>query len=86
MESPATPARPSKHGLSPARLTRMHDVMRRYVDSGRLPGLVALVSRRGDEHVDAIGTLAFDRATPVRRDSIFPLGLGDQADHGPWRR
>jgi CubicO group peptidase (beta-lactamase class C family) len=73
VESLVTPARPSKHGLSPSRLTRMHDVMRRYVDSGRLPGLVALVSRRGDEHVDAIGTLAFDRRAPVRRDTIFRL-------------
>jgi CubicO group peptidase (beta-lactamase class C family) len=51
----------------------MHDVMRRYVDGGRLPGLVALVSRRGEEHVDAIGTLAFDRTTPMRRDTIFRL-------------
>jgi CubicO group peptidase (beta-lactamase class C family) len=47
--------------------------MRRYVDGGRLPGLVALVSRRGEEHVDAIGTLAFDRTTPMRRDTIFRL-------------
>jgi CubicO group peptidase (beta-lactamase class C family) len=73
MESPATAARPSKRGLSPSRLARMHDVMRRYVDSGRLPGLVALISRRGEEHLDAIGTLAFDRTTPMRRDTIFRL-------------
>lgn len=73
MESPATAARPSKGGLSPSRLARMHDVMRRHVDSGRLPGLVALISRRGEEHVDAIGTLAFDRTTPMRRDTIFRL-------------
>jgi CubicO group peptidase (beta-lactamase class C family) len=51
----------------------MHDVMRRHVDRGRLPGLVALVSRRGEEHVDAIGTLAFDRTTPMQRDTIFRL-------------
>jgi len=43
------------------------------VDSGRLPGLVALISRRGAEHVDAIGTLAFDHAAPMRRDTIFRL-------------
>ena len=51
----------------------MHDVLRRHVDNGRLPGLVALISRRGEEHVDAIGTLAFDHTTPMRRDTIFRL-------------
>ena len=55
------------------RLARMHDTLRRHVDSGRLPGLVAAISRRGFEHVDAIGTLAFDRATPMRPDTIFRL-------------
>ena len=51
----------------------MHDVRRRHVDSGRLPGLVAFISRRGAEHVDTIGTLAFDRTAPMRRDTIFRL-------------
>lgn len=51
----------------------MHDGLRRHVDSGRLPGLVAAVSRRGAEHVDAIGTLAFDRTAPMQRDTIFRL-------------
>ena len=59
--------------FSPARLARMHDTLRRHVGSGRLPGLVALISRRGAEHVDAIGTLAFDRTAPMRRDTIFRL-------------
>jgi CubicO group peptidase (beta-lactamase class C family) len=51
----------------------MHDTLLRHVDSRRLPGLVALISRRGAEHVDAIGTLAFDRTAPMRRDTIFRL-------------
>jgi CubicO group peptidase (beta-lactamase class C family) len=49
----------------------MHDILLRHVTSGRLPGLVALISRHGGEHVDAIGTLAFDRTAPMRRDTIF---------------
>jgi CubicO group peptidase (beta-lactamase class C family) len=49
----------------------MHDVLLRHVTSGRLPGLVALISRHGAEHLDAIGTLAFDRTAPMRRDTIF---------------
>jgi CubicO group peptidase (beta-lactamase class C family) len=58
-------------GFSPARLGKMHDVLLRHVTSGRLPGLVALISRHGAEHLDAIGTLAFDRTAPMRRDTIF---------------
>ena len=60
-------------GFSATRLARMHDTLLRHVDGGRLPGLVALISRRGAEHVDAIGTLAFDDAAPMRRDTIFRL-------------
>ncbi len=36
------------------------------------PGLVTLVSRRGEIHVDAIGRLAFD-GPPMTRDSIFRI-------------
>lgn len=60
-------------GWSPKRIARMHEVMHRYVDNGQLPGLVTLVSRRGDVHVDEIGTLAFDSKAPMRRDTIFRL-------------
>src|SRR5947209_9878029 len=72
VESSAT-QRGKATGFSPMRLARMHDSLLRHVDSGRLPGLVALISRRGAEHVDAIGTLAFDRRAPMRRDTIFRL-------------
>ena len=66
------PTRQSKtSGLAPARLARMHGALLRHVGSGRLPGLVALISRHGAEHLDAIGTLAFDRTEPMRRDTIF---------------
>lgn len=64
---------PTTGGFSPTRLARMHHTLLRHVESGRLPGLVALLSRRGVEHVDAIGTLAFDRSEPMRRDTIFRL-------------
>ena len=70
---PSPTQRSKTSGFSPARLARMHDALRRHVDSGRLPGLVALVSQRGAEHVEAIGTLAFDSTAPMRRDTIFRL-------------
>ena len=46
-------------GLSRARLGRMHDVMAGYVERGEVPGIVTLVSRRGEVHVDAIGKQSF---------------------------
>src|SRR5258708_3762594 len=63
----------STGGLSTARLGRMHDVMAGYVERGEVPGLVTLVSRRGEVHVDAIGTMAVGGRDPMRRDTIFRI-------------
>ena len=60
-------------GLSKARLARMHDVMTGHVERGELPGLVTLVSRRGEVHVDAIGMKAAGGRDPMRRDTIFRI-------------
>jgi hypothetical protein len=48
----------STAGLYKVRLSRMHEVMAGYVERGEVPGLVTLVSRRGEVHVDVIGTQA----------------------------
>jgi len=45
----------STGGWSRARLRQMHDVMAGYVERGELPGLVTLISRRGEVHVDVLG-------------------------------
>ena len=58
-------------GLSKTRLGRMHDVMAGHVERGGIPGLVTLVSRRGETHVDAIGAMAQGGRVPVQRDTIF---------------
>src|SRR6266581_2176434 len=63
----------SNGGLSRARLGRMHDVMAGYVERGEMPGLVTLVSRRGEVHVDAIGMKAIEGLDPMRRDTIFRI-------------
>src|SRR5215204_740730 len=60
-------------GLSQVRLDRMHEAMARHVESGRLPGLVTLISRRGEVHVDAIGMTAFEGGGPMRRNTIFRI-------------
>ena len=59
-------------GLSKTRLGRMHEVMAGHVEAGDMPGLVTLVSRRGETFVDAIGRMAFD-GPPMRRDTIFRI-------------
>jgi len=76
-------------GLSKARLSRMHDVMACYVERGDVPGIVTLVSRRGEVKVDAIGTKAVGGADTIRNGPMrhdFPRRLDGQADHGRWRR
>src|SRR5207245_8106385 len=74
-QSPQAAARPpsGKGGWSKARLARMHEAMARHVESGRMPGLVTLVSRRGETRVDAIGVKAFGGSDPMRRDTIFRI-------------
>jgi CubicO group peptidase (beta-lactamase class C family) len=63
----------STGGLSKARLNRMHDVMAGYVERGEVSGAVTLVSRRGETHVDVIGTKSVGGAEPMRRDTIFRI-------------
>ena len=60
-------------GLSTKGLDRMRAVMADAVERGEVPGLVALVHRRGETHVVALGTTAVDGDVPVRRDTIFRI-------------
>jgi CubicO group peptidase (beta-lactamase class C family) len=62
----------STGGWSGARLGRMHDVMSGHVERGEVPGLVTLVSRRGEVRADAIGTKAVG-GDAMRRDTIFRI-------------
>jgi CubicO group peptidase (beta-lactamase class C family) len=59
--------------FSRTRMARMHASMQRHLERSRLPGLALLVHQRGREYVDAMGTLAFESASPMRRDTIFRL-------------
>ena len=59
--------------FSGARLGGMHDVMTGHVQRGLVPGIVTLVSRRDEVHVDAIGTKEFGGSDPMRRDTIFRI-------------
>ncbi|GGW79518.1 serine hydrolase domain-containing protein [Streptomyces lomondensis] len=65
--------RQGNSGFSEAGLRRMRDVLARYVESGKIPGLVALVSRGEDTHAEALGTMRHDGGPPMRRDTIFRM-------------
>jgi CubicO group peptidase (beta-lactamase class C family) len=60
-------------GLSKHRLTRLHDLMAGHVDRGVAPGLVSVVSRRGEAEIDVIGSTSVDGGDPMRRDTIFRI-------------
>jgi CubicO group peptidase (beta-lactamase class C family) len=64
-------------GFSSTRLARLRGLLQRHVDTGFVPGAVAVLARRGEVHIDATGTLAFDGAgsrTSMASDTICRLG------------
>ena len=82
LDQPARPeSEPTRHrspasargNVSTPRRRRMRETMLRDMEASRIPGLVTFVSHRGREYVDALGTMAFDSARPMRRDTIFRL-------------
>jgi CubicO group peptidase (beta-lactamase class C family) len=58
--------------FTPDGLQHLHEVMSGYVDRQVLPGLVTMVSRHGEVHVDAIGRQSVGGA-PMRRDTLFRI-------------
>jgi hypothetical protein len=56
--------------LSKSRLARLHDVLRTHVERGAAPGLVSLVSGKGDIHVDAIGSSSTRDGHPLGEGAI----------------
>jgi CubicO group peptidase (beta-lactamase class C family) len=67
-------ARPEDVGLSSARLARLDDWMERYVDAGKLPGLMTVVARRG-KIVDwrMRGLIDVEAGKPVAADAIYRI-------------
>ena len=63
----------SDTGLSTSGLARLHSVMSSHVDRGVVPGLIAVVARHGDAHVEVLGTKALGDAEPLGRDAIFRI-------------
>src|SRR5687767_6693293 len=66
--------KPEEVGLSAARLGRVNDHLRRYIDAGKLAGTLTLVARRGKiAYVESQGHLEIERKRPVTPDAIFRI-------------
>jgi CubicO group peptidase (beta-lactamase class C family) len=64
-------------GFSSKRLTQVRELLERHVDSGFVPGGVAVLARHGEVHIEAVGNLAFEGAgsrTPMAGDTICRMG------------
>ncbi|MFD0200895.1 MULTISPECIES: serine hydrolase domain-containing protein [Saccharothrix] len=60
-------------GFSSQGLARVRELLERQVESGFVPGAVAVLGRRGEVHVEATGTLAFEgtgSGTAMAADTI----------------
>jgi CubicO group peptidase (beta-lactamase class C family) len=59
--------------FSSKRLAHLHAALAAHVATGAMPGIVALVSRQGETHVETVGRQSFEAETPMRRDTIFRI-------------
>jgi CubicO group peptidase (beta-lactamase class C family) len=59
--------------LSKTRLARLHDALAAHVSPAGMPGLVALVNRRGETHVVTLGRQALESDAPMQRGTIFRI-------------
>ena len=66
--------RPEDVGFSSARLQRIDDAMRRFVDEGKIAGVVTLVARQGKvAHFGATGLMDLEARRPMEREAIFRI-------------
>jgi CubicO group peptidase (beta-lactamase class C family) len=65
---------PADVGVDPARLARIDEHLRRYVDDGRLPGYQVLVRRRGHTvHSSVHGARDLEAGTPVEPTTLWRI-------------
>ncbi len=62
-------------GLSSERLKRIDSfIQSEYIDSGKLPGALTLVARRGEiAHFSALGNMDAERGKPTEKDTIYRI-------------
>src|SRR5437867_12860934 len=67
-------ARPEDVGLSVAALGQIAPALQVYVDSGRLPGLLAVVARHGKlAYVASVGSMDVEHRRAMRPDAVFRI-------------
>jgi CubicO group peptidase (beta-lactamase class C family) len=67
-------ATPAQVGISPERLARLDEYMKRQVAGGHIPGAVTLLARHGKiVAFDSYGEADPDRHVPMTRDAIFRI-------------
>jgi CubicO group peptidase (beta-lactamase class C family) len=59
--------------LNETRVADLHTAMSGYVERGDIPGIVTLIGRNGEIHVDALGMKTIDGKERMRRDTIFRI-------------
>jgi len=86
LAAPALPAQapssltPESVGLSGERLRRLSAAMQRYVDEGRVAGIVTCVSRNGVvAHLEAFGKADAEAGRPMTTDTIFRVASQTKA-------
>src|SRR5437867_8913671 len=67
-------ARTADVGLSVAALERIAPALQAYVDSGKLPGLLAVIARHGKlAYVASVGSMDMEHRHPMKPDAVFRL-------------
>jgi CubicO group peptidase (beta-lactamase class C family) len=65
---------PESVGVTSAKLGKIHEVLQRYVDAGKAPGLVVLIAKNGKLiYEDATGKRDVATGAPMEMDTIFQL-------------
>ncbi|UCD08222.1 MAG: beta-lactamase family protein, partial [Dehalococcoidales bacterium] len=65
---------PEEAGLDPEKLELLNQTMQRYVDEGKVPNIVTLITREGKiGNFETHGYLDIDTRKPAGKDSIFRL-------------
>lgn len=80
---------PEEAGFSADAMQRIDSTLRAYVESGKVPGIVAAVARHGRlVYLQAFGQIDVENGTPMRTDAIFrvySLTKVSDAPSGIWR-
>ena len=65
---------PERVGFSPERLKRVDEVMQRYVEEGRISGIINLAARRGQVvHFAKAGWMDVEAQKPMTFDTLFRI-------------